>query len=66
LTLLKAIGVSEMEKELESQSKFMEERIKLLERPDEPNLKDEGIKIILHEVLNELYYSKGKKEIQRS
>ena len=66
MTLLKAIGVSEMEKELESQSKFMEERIRLLERPDEPNLKDEDIKVILHEVLNELYYPKGKKEIQRS
>lgn len=63
LTLLKAIGVSEMEKELESQSKLMEEHFKLLQTPDEPDLKDEDIKIILHEVLNELYYSKGRKEI---
>ncbi|MGA9154322.1 MAG: hypothetical protein WBZ36_27380 [Candidatus Nitrosopolaris sp.] len=66
LTLLKAIGVSEMEKELESQSKFMEEHFKSLQSPNEPDLKDEDIKEILHEVLTELYYSKGKKGIHTS
>jgi hypothetical protein len=66
LTLLKAIGVSEMEKELESQSRFMEEHFKLLQSPNEPDLKDEDIKEILHEVLTELYYSKGKKGIHTS
>jgi len=29
-------------------------------------LKDENIKEILHDVLTELYYSKGKKVIHRS
>jgi hypothetical protein len=61
LTLLKAIGVSQMEKELESQIKFVEKRAKLLERTDEPDLKDEDVKEVLHDVLTELYYSKGKR-----
>ena len=29
---------------------------------EERHLKDENVKEILHDVLNELYYSKGKKE----
>jgi hypothetical protein len=37
-----------------------------IERTDEPDLKGEEIKEILHDVLTELYYSKGKKGIQRS
>jgi hypothetical protein len=65
LALLKAIGVSQMEKELEKQVKSIEKR--LLERTDEPHLEEqhleqENVKEILHDVLNELYYSKGKKE----
>jgi len=63
LTLLKAIGVSQMEKELEGQAKSIEKRFKPFERTDEPDLKDEEIKEILHDVLTELYYSKGKKGI---
>ena len=66
LTLLKAIGVSEMEKELEVQAKSIEKRLKPFETKDVPDLKDEDIKEILHDVLTELYYSKGKKAIQRS
>ena len=66
LTLLRAIGVSQMEKELEGQVKSLEERFKPLERTDEPDLKVEEVKEILHDVLTELYYSKGKKAIQRS
>ena len=66
LTLLQTIGVSQMEKELEGQVKSLEERFKPLERTDEPDLKDEEIKEILHDVLTELYYSKGKRAIQRS
>jgi hypothetical protein len=62
LTLLKDIGVSQMEKELESQANSIGKRAKLLESPEEPELKYEEIKAILHDVLNELYYSKGKKE----
>jgi hypothetical protein len=66
LTLLKAIGVSQMEKELEAQTESLEKRFKPFETTDEPDLKGEEIKEILHDVLTELYYSKGKKEIQRS
>jgi len=66
LTLLRAIGVSQMEKELEGQVKSLEERFKPFERTDEPDLKDDEVKEILHDVLTELYYSKGKKAIQRS
>jgi hypothetical protein len=66
LTLLKAIGVSQMEKELEAQVESLEERFKPFERKDDPDLKGEEIKEILHDVLTELYYSKGKKAMQRS
>jgi len=66
LTLLQTIGVTQMEKELEGQIKSLEERFKPLETQDEPDLKDEEIKEILHDVLTELYYSKGKKPIQSS
>jgi biopolymer transport protein ExbB/TolQ len=64
LALLKAIGVSQMEKELERNVKSIEERLSRLssERTDEPQLEEENVKEILHDVLNELYYSKGKKE----
>ncbi|MGB6531249.1 MAG: hypothetical protein WBF33_24340 [Candidatus Nitrosopolaris sp.] len=63
LTLLKAIGVSQLEKELEAQAESIEKRFKPFERTDEPDLKAEEIKEILHDVLTELYYSKGKKTI---
>jgi hypothetical protein len=66
LTLLKTIGVSQMEKELEGQVKSLEKHFKPSERIDEPDLGDDDIKEILHEVLNELYYSKGKKEIHET
>jgi uncharacterized membrane protein (Fun14 family) len=64
LALLKVIGVSQMEKELEKNVKSIEKR--LLERTgeshfEEQHLEDENVKEILHDVLNELYYSKGKK-----
>ena len=63
LTLLKAIGVSQMEKELEAQAESLEKRFKPFETTDEPDLKGEEIKEILHDVLTELYYSKGKKKL---
>lgn len=63
LTLLKTIGVLQMEKELESQVKFVQKRSGLSsERIEEPGLEEEDVKEILHDVLNELYYSKGRKE----
>jgi hypothetical protein len=64
LTLLKTIGVSQMERELESQVKSVEKHTKLLETTtEEPDLKEEEVRLILHDVLNELYYSKDKKNV---
>jgi hypothetical protein len=62
LALLKAIGVSQMEKELEDQVKFVQKRSRVSEIKDESHLEEENVKEILHDVLNELYYSKGRKE----
>ncbi len=65
LSLLKTIGVSQMEKELEKEVKSIEEKVSGLssERTDSiPHLEEENVKEILHDILNELYYSKGKKE----
>jgi hypothetical protein len=69
LSLLKAIGVSQMEKELEKNVRSIEKRMS--ERTneshfDEQRLEQENVKEILHDVLNELYYSKGKKETRNS
>jgi hypothetical protein len=61
LNLLKNIGVSQMEKEFEGKIKFLQEHSKLSESIEEPELDEEHIKEILHDVLTELYYSKIKK-----
>ena len=64
LSLLKTIGVSQMEKELEKQVKSVEEKVSSLSSEtgyDIPQLEEENVKEILHDVLNELYYSKGKR-----
>src|SRR5919198_3556023 len=65
LSLLKTIGVSQMEKELEKEVKSVEEKMSKLSpettTDDIPQLEEEEVKEILHDVLNELYYSKGKK-----
>jgi ABC-type multidrug transport system fused ATPase/permease subunit len=64
LSLLKTIGVSQMEKELEKEVKTVEEKLTRLSPEttvDVPQLEEENVKEILHDVLNELYYSKGKK-----
>lgn len=55
-----------MEKELESHVKSVEKRSSLSEKKEEQELEEEDLKEILHDVLNELYYSKGKKEIPKS
>ena len=63
LTLLKAIGVSQMEKELEKKTKLLEKQFGLSEKAEdylEEHLEEENAKQILHDVLNELYYSKSK------
>ena len=61
LNLLKNIGVSEMEKKYEEKVKFLQERTKLSQTIEEPELEEEHIKKILRDVLNELYYSKQRK-----
>jgi hypothetical protein len=68
LTLQKAIGVSQMEKELENNVRSEK---RLLERTgesqfEEQQLEQGNVKEILHDVLNELYYSKDNKETQNS
>jgi hypothetical protein len=67
LALLKDIGVSQMEKELENQVKFVQKSSRVLEEEDElhleeQHLEEENVKEILRDVLNELYYSKKSKE----
>jgi hypothetical protein len=59
-------SANNLTRRLESQSKFMEEHFKLSEGPNEPDLKEEDVKEILHDVLNELYYSQGKKRTHTS
>ncbi|HEU4822242.1 MAG TPA: hypothetical protein VFS97_02345 [Nitrososphaeraceae archaeon] len=69
LSLLKTIGVSQMEKELEEQVKSIEGKVSTLPSEimdDVPELEEENVQEILHDVLNELYYSKGKKEMHNS
>jgi len=61
LTLLKTLGVSEMEKKFEEKVKFLQERTKSSQTIAEPELEEEHIKKILRDVLNELYYSKKRK-----
>ena len=61
LSLLKNIGVSQMEKEFEGKVKYLHERSKSsLKRMEEPELEEGHIKEVLREVLNELYYSKKR------
>ena len=54
-----------MEKELEEKTKLLEKRFRLSEREDylHERLEEENAKQILHDVLNELYYSKSKKKL---
>jgi hypothetical protein len=70
LSLLRTIGVSEMEKEFEKKVKFLEERSRLSGIIDESHLgaemDDEDIKETLRDVLNELYSKGIKKETSES
>ena len=55
-----------MEKELEKEVNVVEEKISISEPAvDIPQLEEQEAKEILHDVLNELYYSKGKKRLFR-
>ena len=64
LSLLKAIGVFQMQKEFEKKVKTVQEHVSRFSSDvdDIPQLDDENAKKILHDVLNELYYSNGKKD----
>ena len=62
LSLLKNIGVSQMEKEFEGKVKYLHELSKSSKIMEEPELEEEHIKEVLREVLNELYYSKKRKK----
>lgn len=55
LRLLKTIGITEMERELEKRVKFLENRSESLETTPNWDLEEENIKQTLHEVLNEVY-----------
>ena len=51
-----------MEKELENEIKSVEQKVTSSETDDDiPELEEENVEKILHELLNELYYSKDKK-----
>ena len=51
-----------MEKELEQQVRSVEQKLSRTETMvDVPELEEQEAKEILHDVLNELYYSKGKR-----
>ena len=59
LSLLKTIGVSQMEKEFENQIKSVEKVVSNQTSSDViPQLEEENVKEILHELLNELDYRK--------
>jgi uncharacterized protein (DUF433 family) len=51
-----------MDRELEKEVKTLEENLSTSERAyDLPELEEQDVKEILHDVLNELYYSKAKR-----
>ena len=62
LSLLKSIGVSQMEKELEAKIKSVQASSAMTEIDEEPNLDDANAKEILRDVLNELHSKKTEKE----
>ena len=59
-----------MEKEFEEKYKIMERKVSELPGMKEEFLSEdyseENVKEILHDVLNELYYSKSKKKLKES
>jgi len=60
LSLLRAIGVTEMEKQYERKLKFVMDRSKKLEIGEDRQLEQEDIKEILRDVLNELHSKDNK------
>ena len=58
LSLLKSIGISQMEKDLEEKIKFVHRSSTMDELDEEPNLEEANVKEILHDVLTELHSKK--------
>jgi ABC-type multidrug transport system fused ATPase/permease subunit len=58
LSILKEIGVSQMERDLEKQLKITHSKASSIIDEPQLELEDEDFKKILHDVLTELYYSK--------
>jgi hypothetical protein len=65
LSLLKAIGVSQMEKEFADKIKSVERRV-VIESVELDAESEHNAKEILREVLNELYYSKPRKNSHKT
>jgi hypothetical protein len=70
LDLLRTIGTSEMEKELEGRVKYLEKVYRISEMHDRSyqaeQFEVENVKKILHDVLNEVYSKDGKRKTQGS
>lgn len=60
LSLLRTIGVSEMEKQYESKVKSVEKHVQSL--PEIKQMSEEDIRATLHDVLNELYSKEAAKD----
>lgn len=70
LSLLKSIGVSQMEKELEKQVRYIYKRSGVSDTDEDMDeeqsfLDEQNAREILHDVLNELYQSRGKEKDTR-
>ena len=66
LALLKAIGVSQMEREFQDRIKSVKDYVSTVENVQEESLSEENAKEILREVLSELYSSEPEKDQQQS
>jgi len=60
LSLLRSIGVTEMEKQYERKLKFVMDRSKKLEINEDQQLEEIDVKEILRDVLNELHSKDNK------
>jgi len=65
LALLKAIGVSQMEREFQDRIKSVKDYVSTVENVQEESLSEENVKEILREVLSELYSSEPEKDQQQ-
>lgn len=63
LALLKTIGVTQMEKELESKFKIVEKRVRMSGTTEAPV--EDDVKKLLHDVLSELYSKEKSKNLDK-